>query len=101
MTRHLVAAPLAVFAGIAGSDAACCGRLGVRARGQSHADAAELLRTGEPGGADMAKELQRLLNRSDDSQYGVAFVFVSGGEASRMVGWAKRLLGHVRRVVEA
>ena len=50
-------------------------------------------------GADTAKDLQRLLNRKDDSQYGVAFV--SAGEASRMVGWAKRLLGTARRAVEA
>lgn len=47
----------------------------------------------------MAKDLQRLLNRKDDSQYGLAFV--SAGEASRMVGWAKRLLSHARRAVEA
>jgi hypothetical protein len=47
----------------------------------------------------MAKDLQRLLNRKNDSQYGLAFV--SAGEASRMVGWAKRLLGSARRAVEA
>ncbi len=58
-----VAASLAVLAGIAASDAACCARLGVRARGQSHAEAVELLGTVEPGGAEMAKDLQRLLNR--------------------------------------
>jgi hypothetical protein len=94
-----VAASLAVLAGIAASDAACCARLGVRARGQSHAEAVELLGTVEPRGADMAKDLQRLLNRKDDSQYGVAFV--SAAEAGRMVGWAKRLLGLAGRAVEA
>lgn len=94
-----VAASLAVLAGVAASDAACCARLGVRARGQSHAEAAALLGTVEPGGSDMAKDLQRLLNRKDDSQYGVAFV--SAGEARRMVAWATRLLGNVRRAVEA
>ncbi len=94
-----VAASLAVLAGIAASDAACCARMGARARGRSHAEAVELLGTVEPRGADMAKDLQRLLNRKDDSQYGLAFV--SAGEASRMVGWANRLLGHARRAVEA
>ena len=94
-----VAASLAVLGGIATSDAACCARLGVRARGQSHSEAVDLLGTVEPRGADMAKDLQRLLNRKDDSQYGVAFV--SAAEATRMVGWAKRLLGHARRAVEA
>jgi hypothetical protein len=94
-----VAASLAVLAGIAASDAACCARLGLRARGQSHAEAVELLGTVAPGGADMAKDLQRLLNRKDDSQYGLTFV--SAAEATRMVGWAKRLLGRARKAVEA
>lgn len=94
-----VAASLAVLAGIAASDAACCARLNVRARGQSHSDAVELLATVEPRGPDMAKDLQRLLNRKDDSRYGLAFV--SAGDASRMVSWAKRLLGHAQRAVEA
>ena len=95
----IVAASLAVLAGIAASDAACCARLGVRARGQAHTEAVDLLGTVEPRGADMAKDLRRLLNRKDDSQYGLAFV--SSAEAGRMVGWAKRLLGHARRAVEA
>lgn len=94
-----VAASLAVLAGIAASDAACCARLGVRARGQAHAEAVDLVGGVEPHGADMAKDLQRLLNRKDDSQYGVAFV--SASDAARMVGWAKRLLGQARKVVEA
>lgn len=94
-----VAASLAVLAAIAASDAACCSRLGVRTRGPSHAEAVELLGTVEPRGADMAKDLQRLLNRKDDSQYGLAFMSV--GESTRMVGWARRLLGHARRAVEA
>lgn len=93
-----VAASLAVLAGIAASDAACCARLGIRARGQSHVEAVKLLATIEPRGADMAKDLQRLLNRKDDSQYGLAFV--STGDAGRMVSWAKRLVAHVRRAVE-
>lgn len=88
-----------MLAGIAASDAACCARLGVRARGQPHPEAVDLLGTVEPRGADMAKDLQRLLNRKDDSQYGVAFV--SAAEAARMVGWARRLLGLARRAVEA
>ena len=94
-----VAASLAVLAGIAASDAACCARRGLRPRGQSHAEAVELLSTVAPGGADMAKDLQRLLNRKDDSQYGLTFV--SAAEATRMVSWAKRLLERARKAVEA
>jgi hypothetical protein len=94
-----VAASLAVLAGIAASDAASCARLGLRARGQSHVEAVEILATVEPRGPDMAKDLQRLLNRKDDSQYGLAFV--SAGDAGRMVTWAKRLVAHARRAVES
>ena len=35
------------------------------------------------------RDPQRLLNRKDDSHYGVAFV--SAADASRMVSWARRL----------
>lgn len=94
-----VAASLAVLAGIAASDAACCARLGMRSRGQSHAGAIELLGSVEPRGTDMAKDLQRLLNRKDNSQYGMAFV--PAGEVTDMVGWARRLLGYAQRAVEA
>jgi hypothetical protein len=93
-----VAAALAVLAGIAASDAACCARLGARSRGQSHIEAVDLVGTVAPHGADMAKDLTRLLNRKDDSHYGVAFV--STGDAMRMVGWAKRLVGRAREAVE-
>lgn len=94
-----VAASLAVLAGIAASDAACCARLGVRARGQSHTEAVALLGSLDHYGADMAKDLQRLLNRKDASQYGLTFV--SAGEASKMLDWAKRLVGQAQKAVEA
>ncbi len=94
-----VAAALAVLAGIAAADAACCAKLGVRSRGQSHGDAIDLLTTVAPSGAAMAKDLGRLLNRKDDSHYGVAFV--SPGDAERMIGWASRLLARARAAVES
>lgn len=94
-----VAAALAVLAGIAAADAACCARLERRARGQAHDEALALLAEIAPHGAEMAKDLQRLLNRKDASHYGTAFL--SSGEATRMVGWAKRILGKAARVVEA
>ena len=94
-----VAASLAVLAGIAAADAACCARLGVRARGQAHAEAVKLLATVEPGGSDMAKDLRRLLNRKDESQYGLTLV--SSADAGRMISWSKRLLRLARKAVEA
>jgi len=66
-----VSASLAVLAGIAASDAACCVALGRRSRGQDHRQAIELLREVSPGGPDAARLLQRLLDLKDSSHYGV------------------------------
>ena len=94
-----VAGALAVLAGIAASDVACCARLGERARGQAHDEAVGLLATVEPGGPAMAKDLKRLLDRKDAAQYGMAFL--GAGEAEKLVGWARRLLASARKAVEA
>ncbi len=94
-----VAGALAVLAGIAASDAACCARLGERPRGDAHREAVGLLATVEPAGKEMAKDLKRLLDRKDDAQYGMAFLGVV--EARKMVIWARRLLDGGRAAVEA
>lgn len=94
-----VAAALAVLGGIAGADAACCARLGKRARGQAHADAVRLVSTVKPHGSMIAKDLKRLVDRKDASHYGVAFV--SAAEAEKMVVWAKRLCSYASKAVEA
>jgi hypothetical protein len=99
VARPGVAAALAVLAGIAASDAACCARLGRRARGQAHEEAAALLASVDPHGPAMAKDLERLLSRKDSSHYGTTFV--SAAEAARMVSWARRLLERASRAVEA
>lgn len=64
-------ASLAVLAGIAAADAACCHALGRRSRGQDHRAAAELIEQVEPGGMDAAKALNRLLDVKDEAQYGL------------------------------
>jgi hypothetical protein len=94
-----VAAALAILAGIAASDAACCARLRRRARGQAHEEAVALLETVEPGGTEMAKDLKRLLQKKDSASYGVSFMAL--GEARDLVGWAKRLIERARTAVEA
>ncbi len=94
-----VAAALAVLAGIAAADAACCARLSVRARGQDHREAAALVGTVTPQGPAMAKDLDRLLKRKDSVHYGAAMI--SAAEGARMVGWAARLVGHAHTAVEA
>ena len=93
------AAALAVISGIAASDAACCARLGRRARGDAHIQAADVLETVAPGGQEMAKDLRRLINRKDDAHYGMAFVSRSDAEA--MIRWAGRLLGLATTAVQA
>jgi hypothetical protein len=85
-----VAAALAVLAGIAASDAACCAKLQQRSRGQDHHDAETLVSSIHPGGDVMAKDLRRLLNEKDNAHYGT--MLVGRATAKRMIGWAERLI---------
>lgn len=84
-----VAAALAVLAGIAASDAACCSKLQQRPRGQNHMEAVKLLRAVEPHGPAMATDLGRLLASKDDSHYGITLV--DRRKAQRLVSYAKRI----------
>lgn len=92
-----VAAALAVLAGIAASDAACCARLGRRSRGQDHARAVDLVRTVQPDGAALAKDLARLLAIKDNVHYGA--LVVSLPDAKAAVTWARRMVDTVTRVL--
>ena len=65
-----VVASLAVLAGIAASDAACCLALGQRSRAQNHHEAEGLLAGIANGGAEAATSLRRLLDLKDKAQYG-------------------------------
>ena len=93
-----VAGALAVLAGIAASDAACCAVLGSRNRGQDHQDAVTLLGSIEPNGPAMARDLRRLLSRKDDAHYGFGSLAV--GEERKMVEWAHRLLRNASATLE-
>lgn len=94
----LVSAALVVLAGVAASDAACCARLGKRARGQDHVHATELLTTVAPNGPKMAAALRGLLAAKDESHYGLSLV--SRDKARRMVRRAADLIDEARLVVE-
>lgn len=94
-----VAVANAALAGIAASDAACCARLGERPRGQAHAEAVRLVATVAPHGEELARDLERLLNRKDDAHYGTTFV--TRADAERLVGYARRMVQTARRVLEA
>jgi hypothetical protein len=65
-----VAASLAVLAGIAAADAACCKALGERSRSQDHRDAERFMRR-ISGGNDAAKQLRALLDLKDEAHYGL------------------------------
>jgi hypothetical protein len=68
---HSVAAALAVLAGIAASDAACCAALGRRPRSQNHHEAEPLVAQIEPGGSAAVSTLLRLLDLKDTAHYGL------------------------------
>lgn len=91
------AAALAVLAGIAASDAACCKALGERSRDSDHRAAVKLLEEISPGGERAARSLKRLLTLKDAAHYGL---FDVGGtdlktalrQAAELVRFAERTL---------
>jgi hypothetical protein len=92
-----VAAALAVLAGIAASDTACCVALGQRSRGQDHHQATDLLRQVDPEGRTLARDLARLLDIKDGAHYGM--VYVSGQKASAAIKQARRLVDAARALI--
>ena len=92
------AAALAVLAGIAASDAACCAALGRRSRGQDHRQAAGLVEQVEPGGVQAAKALRRLLSLKDEAHYGL--FDVSGQDLQAALRQAKALVEFAVRAIQ-
>ena len=92
-----VAASVAVLAGIAASDAACCARLGRRSRGQDHAGAIDLLKTVQPDGVALANDLGRLLAIKDNVHYGT--LVISSRDAKAAVNRARRMTETVARML--
>ncbi len=92
-----VAASLAVLAGIAAADAACCRALGRRSRGDDHHDAEPLLATISPGGESASIALRRLIDLKDKAQYGIIHISrndlkVAMRQADRLVEFAKEVI---------
>lgn len=84
-----VAAALAVLAGIAAADAACCAALGRRSRSQDHRDATALIAE-IAGGSKAGAALGRLLDVKDTAQYGL--INLSGQQLSAAVRRARQLV---------
>lgn len=77
-----VAAALAVLAGIAAADAACCFALGARSRGQDHRQALQLVAQVGAEGTKLSNALGRLLDIKDGAHYGVVFVAAQTARAA-------------------
>jgi hypothetical protein len=91
------AAALAVLAGIAASDAACCKSLGRRSRGTDHREATTLVEQVSPGGKQAARSLNRLIGLKDEAHYGT---FVVGGQALRSaLRQANELVSFAEKIV--
>jgi hypothetical protein len=93
-----VAASLAVLAGIASSDAACCKELGERSRSQNHRDAIALLDQITPGGGVAGGHLRGLIDLKDTAHYGL--INVSAANLKRALRGASHLLTFAEEVVQ-
>jgi hypothetical protein len=91
-------AALAVLAGIAASDAACCRALGRRSRGQNHRQAIDLLEQVEPGGKDAANSLRRLLGLKDEAHYGL--LDVGGRDLQAALRQARALVSFASEILQ-
>lgn len=91
-----VAVSLAVLAGIAAADAACCKALGERSRSQDHHDAEVLLKR-VSGGGDAAKQLHQLLSLKDEAHYG--FFDVSAAELRKALRRSRAVLAFAKDVL--
>lgn len=95
--RRIAATSLAIHAGINAADAVCGARLKTRAAGQDHRQTIILLGQAGDDGAQLAKDLQRLLPLKTTTEYEPDDIPPS--KATSAVGWAKRCVDVARRVV--
>lgn len=91
-----VSAALAVLAGIAASDAACCAALGRRPRGRDHREAIPFVAQVD-GGKKSAADLRRLLDLKDTAHYGL--IYVSRPRLTSALSQARRMTEFAATVV--
>lgn len=92
-----VAGSVAILAGIAAADAACCAALGRRSRSDNHQDAARLLARIEPDGKAAAQAMRRLVALKDTAHYG--FLSLGSGELKQATRQAAALAEFAERVL--
>lgn len=85
-----VAASVAILAGIAAADAACCQALGRRSRSDDHHEAEALLAQITPGGKRAAGQLHQLIDIKDTAHYG--FISVTTSQLKRALRQAQHLI---------
>jgi hypothetical protein len=92
-----VAASVAILAGIASADAACCTELGRRSRPDDHHDAEVLVQQIVPGGKQAASRLRQLLSLKDAAHYGL--ITVTSAELKRSLRQARQLVEFAEKIV--
>ncbi|MCP4308367.1 MAG: HEPN domain-containing protein [bacterium] len=95
--RGIAATSLAIHAAINAADAVCGVRLGERAASQDHDEVLVLLKTAGKDGAEVEKNLRRVLPLKTKAEYDPDDIPLS--TASRAVDRAQRCVGVARRVV--
>ncbi|MCP3993762.1 MAG: HEPN domain-containing protein [bacterium] len=95
--RSIAATSLAIHAAINAADAVCGVRLGERAAGQDHDEVLVLLKKAGKDGAEVEKDLRRLLPLKTKAEYDPDDIPLS--TASRAVARAQRSVAVARRVV--
>lgn len=85
-----VAASIAILAGIAAADAACCAALGQRSRSDNHQDAAALLVQITPGGKAAGAKMRQLIGLKDSAHYG--FLAINAAQLKKTMRQAEQLV---------
>lgn len=94
-----VAAALAILAGIAASDAACCAKLGMRSRGDDHQQAQDFLKQITTDGAKAASHLSELISKKDTAHYGV--INISQTELKKLMRKAQFMVEFAKANVDS
>jgi hypothetical protein len=94
--RNIAATSVAIHAGINSSDAVCGARFGKRAASEDHDQVLALLRQAGPDGAEVERDLRRLLALKTKTEYEPDDIAAS--VAARAVERAQRCAAVARRV---
>jgi hypothetical protein len=92
-----VGAAIAILAGIAAADAACCAALKRRSRSDDHRDAADLVAQIKPGGAAAGRLVRKLISLKDDAHYG--FLDITPSRVKSAMRQARQLTDFAESVV--